>query len=255
MLPPIILTGRGQSGTRLLSQFAQHSGVFLGKMLKWTDDSRAWIPLIYRLAKETAKQELPSGNAHRDEIHAEAQKFLAGVSPDTPWGWKLPETMLVLPLFVDAFPEAKVVHMVRHPVGILRHGEHVTTMADHQVGRAVLKAAYAYCGRDVSLFETDERHFRHACSWRYQVERIMAYGRTLDSSRYLEVCFEDLCRDPDGGGQRIASFIGVPYKKWEPEIDPHRIKTRVEPDHPMAKVVWDICGKTATELGYTQEAE
>jgi hypothetical protein len=37
---------------------------------------------------------------------------------DVPWGWKDPRSTITLPFWLDVFPEAKVIHIVRHGVDV-----------------------------------------------------------------------------------------------------------------------------------------
>jgi hypothetical protein len=115
----VLFTGRGGSGTRLLSQLAADAGIFIGNHVNKSGDSIEWIDLIYRMVLQRAGQhDLPSGSEYCRAIRERAQQILGDGPPSRSglWGLKLPETMLVLPLLIDAFPHAKVVHLTRHPV-------------------------------------------------------------------------------------------------------------------------------------------
>src|SRR5207248_3767625 len=172
----VLFTGRGGSGTRLLSQLADELGIFIGNHLNRSGDSIEWVDLVYRLAVDAGRSlELPSGSRHRDEIRARAAQILsARPSRESPlWGLKLPETMLILPLFVDAFPQAKVVHLARHPIPSSLRRTHMTSRLNNAVGAATLPNAYRYSNRDVRLIATDEPYLHNACSWNYQIRRVV----------------------------------------------------------------------------------
>src|SRR5438105_15484142 len=51
-----IFTGRGGSGTRLLSQLSTDAGVFLGNEVNRSGESVEWVDLVYRMGVETAGQ-------------------------------------------------------------------------------------------------------------------------------------------------------------------------------------------------------
>src|SRR4051794_26266404 len=91
---PVILLGRGGSGTRLLSQLAQASGIFLGNEVNSTGDSVEWVPDLYELAIESVTAEIPTGSLRdsywRNRLLNRAAELLdrAGLSPEALWGWK-----------------------------------------------------------------------------------------------------------------------------------------------------------------------
>ena len=50
VLSPVILTGRGGSGTRMLSSLASTSNVFIGNQLNASGDSIEWAELLYDMS-------------------------------------------------------------------------------------------------------------------------------------------------------------------------------------------------------------
>src|SRR5262245_61572858 len=130
---PALLIGRGGSGTRLLSELARELGIFIGNQLNKSGDSSEWVPLVYRMAVEAGGgRDLPFGPRYRREIRSQAERILSLAShPLSSWGLKLPEAMLVLPLLIDAFPRAKVVHLIRHPVSSSLRRTHMTSRLDN----------------------------------------------------------------------------------------------------------------------------
>lgn len=259
--PPVICFGRGYAGTRAASMLLQDLGVFIGvhKNVNECDDSLDWKEPIYGMVAETSGMaELPMGAHYRDEIHQTAWRVLweAPVPPGAPWGWKLPETTLVLPFFDDAFPKAKFVHLVRHPARACVRSPHITSDPFHDVGKDALPGAYAYAGRPKERAEEDADWLRNALAWRHQVGRAMAYGRDiLGPSRYVEVKFEDVATDPDGALQRLSEFLGLPRARWRPSFrfDPERA-VKVGPKDPRPERVWRICGEVASALGYEERS-
>ncbi len=45
-------------------------------------------------------------------------KYRTPKSLDVPWGWKDPRNTFTLPFWLDLFPDAKVIHIYRHPLDI-----------------------------------------------------------------------------------------------------------------------------------------
>lgn len=252
---PVILIGRGGSGTRLLSQLAMSSGVFLGNVLNKSDDSIEWVQLVYRLVLLVGGQtQLPSGSQFRHTIQQWAGEILKRRNYDRNeiWGWKLPETMVLLPLFLDAFPLAKVVHFIRHPVSLCLRRSHMTSRLGNPIGNIVLPAAYKYAGRNLSAIDSDKSYLHNAYSWNYQVRRVMQYGRnTLNSKQYLEMKYEDVCSDETNALTELHEFIGIDgsVESTSLLINEQRLNQNNHSDS-RAQEVWDICGETAANLGY-----
>ncbi len=249
---PVVATGRGGSGTRLLSLLLQEHGVFLGNRLNGSEDSIEWIRVQY----ESAVNKLTDGAPARGRCHESllgcAENILAGGQwkEGQLWGWKLPETMLLLPEVVQAFPNARIVHLVRHPVDTCLRSTHVTSRTENPVGAATLHAAYSWLGwrRDPG---DDDDCIRNSASWVYQVQGAIQFGRELGSDRYLEIRFEDLCDDAQTVSDAIARFLGIPEiaSAVGGIIDSKRRRNWVEGDK-RTREVWSICEETGKTLGY-----
>lgn len=251
-----IFTGRGGSGTRLLSRLATHAGVFIGNQVNHSGDSVEWVELIYRMVVEMAGQrDLPMGSRYRAELRARAVTIF-GTAPHSDvcvWGLKLPEIMLVLPLLIDAFPAARVIHLTRHPVSASLRRTHMTSRLGNPVGDVALPGAYRYAGQDPGAILTDESYLHNAYSWNFQVTRVMSYGRdVLGASQYLEMRYEDVCAGPDSVLAIVRSFLGCADSRISAStcVDPSRMGAWDAADA-RAKAIWAICGETAGRLGYS----
>jgi hypothetical protein len=254
---PVILLGRGGSGTRLLAQLALSVGVFLGNELNASHDSVEWVETLFDLAVETVTGDIASGSARElywnSQLHRRASEILATGRRDPTglWGWKLPETMLTLPHALRAFPRARVVHLVRHPVTSALRRTHITSRLDNPVGRAVLPAAYRACGLDSDNIGLDEPYIHNAASWAYQVGGVVGILRSMPLARgRLEFRYEEICAAPDDAQKRLTAFLGAAAPITDPpEIDARRTGDyRAEDD--KAKKIWSICGELAFALGY-----
>jgi len=59
---------------------------------------------------------------HRVVSYLGLGKYLSAGTPvnlEVPWGWKDPRNTFTLPLWLDIFPGAKVIHIYRHPMDIV----------------------------------------------------------------------------------------------------------------------------------------
>lgn len=258
--PPTICIGRGFGGTRFTSMMVQDLGVFIGSGagVNGCEDSMAWQLLVYKMVHETAgKREFPVGHQYRKEILENARNILASapVPPGTPWGMKLPEITLVVPLFADAFPKARFIHLIRHPIPASFRSAHYTSKPDNALGRSALPGAYFFVGRDPKHLESDPEWLRNSISWQHQVTRAACYGRALlGPERYLEVRFEDVRTDAEAEFVKVERFLGLPRTRWHSSVvyDPKRA-VEVVSDDPRIEEVWKICGATAGMFGYTRE--
>jgi hypothetical protein len=252
---PIIATGRGGSGTRLLSSLLQSLGVFLGNSKNNSEDSLEWVGLFYKIAIERTRQQPNQVYEHwRHPLQATATEILSAQKWDGQqlWGWKLPETMLILPEVFDAFNQGVFIHIIRHPIDCALRRSHMTSRINNPLGNAVLNAAYDSLGWERNKIASDPTYIHNAASWHYQVSRASIFGREeLGPTHYLEVRYEDICSDPLGVQDLLAKFLNIQTKTQPPcfEIDPARQRGWSPPD-PRATQVWEICGELATQLGY-----
>jgi hypothetical protein len=256
----VLFTGRGGSGTRLLSQLADDLGIFIGNHVNRSGDSIEWVQPVYRMAiNAAASLELPSGSQYRDALRDTAARVLATARTRASplWGLKLPETMLVLPLFIDAFPQTKVVHLTRHPVPSSLRRTHMTSRLNTAIGAATLPNAYRYSNRSIDSIATDAPYLHNACSWNHQVGRVVRYGRgSLSPEQYLEVRYEDVCADPATSVARVRSFLGCgsEARAGSVAVDASRMGAWDARDA-RVETIWAICGESAALLDYTLDQD
>jgi hypothetical protein len=257
---PLLFVGRGGSGTRLLSQLGVGAGIFLGNKVNTSGDSVEWVDLIYEMVAESGgRLALPTGSRYRPEIRATAERILAAAPPDqrARWGLKLPAAMLVLPLLLDAFPDAKVVHLTRHPVSSSLRRTHKSSRLGNQVGDVALPAAYAFAGRDPERIATDDVYLHNAYSWNFQVARVVEYARRdLRESHYLELKYEDVCDDPEQALRAARVFFGQTARDRSATVSVDRARMGTwDRDDPRIRAIWEICGETAATIGYGLDGE
>ena len=259
---PVVLLGRGGSGTRLLAQLALANGVFLGSDLNVSSDSEEWVETIYSLAIESLEPGIASHSERdaywRSRLHERAAAITArpALPVGASWGWKLPETMLAIAQVLRTFPAAKIVHLVRHPLTSSLRRTHLTSRNDNIIGRSVLRAAYRAFGRDRATIADDPEYVRNAVTWAFQVGCVLdvldefAIGR----DRALLLRYEDLCADPARSSTALAAFLGRSdagdTTTLAASIDGMRTGSVAADER--ADLVWRICGPTAARIGYTR---
>lgn len=256
---PVILIGRGGSGTRLLSQLALSSGVFLGSKLNVSLDSEEWVEDIYKLViSATSATGIKSGSEQECYWIKQLRKRAATIlrtgerSYKDIWGWKLPETILALPQVLKAFPNAYVIHLVRHPLTSSWRRTHMTSRISNPIGCAVLTAAYKAYGFDPANMDEDESYFHNVITWTYQVQQAYdVLNSWARSDRILYLRYEDICESEFETQVRMSDFLGLgDVKPTIPvEIDSGRIN-KAPAISPETEKAWLICGELATRLGY-----
>lgn len=100
------------------------------------------------------------------------------------WGDKTPSYVLYIPALNEIFPTAQFVHLIRD-------GRDATLSAQEKWGRRRWYMDNYYLLKN----------------WVRCVKRGQAAGRKLDPSRYLEVRYENLVRDPEPEIRRICEFL------------------------------------------------
>jgi len=219
-----------------------------------SSDSLEWVDLIYRIAIKKLNN---ANNLSQDEttsaLRSKCEETLARTDRlDTElWGWKLPETILVLPEVFAAFPSAKLIHLVRHPVDSSLRRTHMTSRMNNPIGAAVLNAAYRASERNIEQISADENYLHNAITWDYQVRQAIEYCRSsLASNQYLILHYEEFCAKPDRVISRIQAFLGTEVKRIDGlDIDLKRARS-FDISDPRIPEVWNICQNTAEQLGY-----
>ena len=146
--------------------------------------------------------------------------FLAGCL-----GLQAPGSHAPRPGDLEAFENARFVHLVRDPLTTCLRRTHMTARFDNGIGRVAIRAAYHYCGRDLerSLFDSPE--LRMAYTTIHQVEAVREFARLHLRDRYLEVRFEDILNRPATTLGEVSRWLGVEPargRRLETEADPAR---------------------------------
>jgi hypothetical protein len=143
------------------------------------------------------------------------QNYLRGERIDkltTPWGWKDPRNTYTLPLWLDLFPEAKVIHIYRNGIDVaeslrvrwqkdLAHVQRKYRQQKFMVALLPKLRPFPLSVRCSNLgegFNLWEQYLERA---RYHVESL--------GERALEVRYEDFLDEPFVHLKRLAHFAGV----------------------------------------------
>ena len=142
--PPIIIIGMSRSGTSMLTRMLDELGLFTGKKVtrnheaKFFREINDWLltqssggledpgSIKYLLQDSEARSiygefiEFSMTTPHAISFlgFSNYLKYRTPQNLDIPWGWKDPRNTFTLPFWLDLFPDAKVIHIYRHPLDI-----------------------------------------------------------------------------------------------------------------------------------------
>lgn len=236
--PPVLLIGMHRSGTTLVAQLLRRLGFFLGERRQQHDEAlffRGLNDLFLRQSGAAWDNPSPVELLLRDEPvralaleHARAQlsspqaisflgpaRYLRLRSLDrlaTPWGWKDPRNTFTLPLWLELFPGARAIHVLRHGVDVAAS---LVQRREDDVSAAL--ALYRRRRRLYGLrekrkqFVTTVRCARLDGSFSLWEEYVDEGSRHVAAlgQRALEVRFEDLLARPADVLGELATFAGL----------------------------------------------
>jgi hypothetical protein len=206
---PIFIVGMNRSGTTLVETIlSRHPAVFAG-------DEMPDVPAVeaealarlrgagFRGGRNAALKHLPA-----DWLDRQGGKILAGIGaraggPVTRFTDKLPENAVRLGLIARLFPQARIVHVRRHPLD---------------------------CGvSNLFMRFTQGQGFAFRQDWigartRQLAETMALWKQALDLE-VLDVSYENLVADPEAETRRLVAFTGL---DWHPAcLAPERAERSV----------------------------
>ncbi|HEY2586486.1 MAG TPA: sulfotransferase [Tepidisphaeraceae bacterium] len=141
---PVILLGMHRSGTAMIARLLDELGLFQGGELQEDHESvwfldindlllkrvnAAWDhpqpiveflrnPEAFDLTRRCLEDDLSSSRSRQFLGLKWSQPGRSLLTYDRPWGWKDPRTVFTLPLWLDLFPGAKLVYIIRNGVDV-----------------------------------------------------------------------------------------------------------------------------------------
>lgn len=212
--PPIVVINTAHSGSRLLARVLMDAGVYMGSNLNESLDCLEMLPLVKHaiLASRTG---VPSGSELDDLLTRRLalrhfEEHFRQIGDATRWGWKLCETLLIVPLILRYFPKAVFIHLIRD-------GRDVALSPFVAPKSAFWRKVY-FGSSDVESwngYPMTQRAYRahgmlfNAHRWRYHVDVARGFSQTL-RERYIEVRYEDLVVDHRGTVNRLLESLSLP---------------------------------------------
>lgn len=115
--PPIIVFNKSHSGSRLLARLLLAHGVFLGTERNESEDALGIMDLVRPLVEghyPDYASVMSDGDAQLEALTDMVfGRHLCGIPAGARWGWKLCETLYILPVLTRIFPDAFFVHLIR----------------------------------------------------------------------------------------------------------------------------------------------
>ncbi|WP_411962522.1 sulfotransferase family protein [Mesorhizobium sp. CA5] len=255
--PPIVIVNTAHSGSRLLTSILVDAGVYMGSNVSGSLDCLEMVPLVEH-AILFSRSGVPTGNELRDPesrrlAKCHIGKHLQNIGQAERWGWKLCETLLIVPLIKAYFPQAKFVHLIRD-------GRDVA-LSPFVAPKAPLWRKVYFGSSELSSwhgFPMTQRAYRahgmlfNAHRWRYHVDLARGFSRWL-GDHYIEVKYEDLVLNCDVTLDRLFSRLNLPEA---PPKKPRLSAKSIGKWRRLSSTDLDslaaIMEPTLADLGYTQ---
>ena len=239
---PLIIIGMHRSGTSMMTQLLESLGLFMGvnkddnheaRFFRYADEwilrqsGGAWDypEPVALLMENTAVRQLTVqylqtlmktpyvvrylGLGHYLRWHNPHNLPFA-------WGWKDPRATFTLPIWLDLFPQAKVLHIMRHGVDVahslqVRHHKLITTSQKRLSERPFRYTLSWWRMRRGGGFTNTLRcaNLEGGFSlWEAYVQQAHTYVTNL-GSQAMEVRYEDFLAEPEKNLTAVAQFCGL----------------------------------------------
>lgn len=159
------------------------------------------------------------------------------------------------PTINHALPDAKFVHVVRHPVAV------VSSAAQRRWYAGNVDDPTRILPRPGSgvPWESYNTVQKNAWSWAETNRWIMEFCSTLNPERFLLVQAEDIFTGKRETIERLYAFTGIPQpsEKRIERVLGNKLNARPQPESPskkeqIAAEIWDITQDVAAQLGYVR---
>ena len=262
---PVIIIGMHRSGTTLLSRLLESLGLFLGRTKDENHEATffqsinhwllrqaggAWDnpgPIRYLLENPEIRDKT-TGYIRRCLLASpRAVSYLGCMNylryrriglASEPWGWKDPRNTFTLPLWLDIFSEAKVIHLHRSSVDVAlslrRRGRREYRLQGFYRSLPPLHWMRPKRGGFVHSLRCDRLDAGLAL-WREYVEQGSRHVAMLEE-RAFEVSFETLVREPAPTLSALSTFCDLRVDPLAIKRACEQINTTVLPSGPDSQV-------------------
>ena len=205
---PLIIIGMHRSGTTLVADALNSAGVFMGVFREHNGEALHFLSLNQQMlaaagadwlnpvvpAKEADKT-LPACQIFAEHIKSPSSNPLRlRLMHNLKWGWKDPRNTFTLPRWLERFPQAKVLHVIRDGRAVA-----MSLKVRNQVKGEVYDARLNDLAFNLSL-------------WEKYVEKGISYKNELGKN-YHEVKYEDIVAGDSGTLSELEKFTHAHLSK------------------------------------------
>jgi hypothetical protein len=219
--PPVLIIGAHRSGTTATARALELIGLQIGQHLDSHREPRllqklhedylqrtggAWYnpqPFLKWIESMEGQQDCVSylrSNVRQDFARIFGYRFnpkglwlRARLNFGSPWGWKEPRTTLFAPAWLEIFPGARIVHVIRDPQS----------------------AASSIRERELKFQAAGDPPTPNLADLNYCRQLVQTYvtagERLANSANYQRVQFEELQANPPAMLERLANFLGLRF--------------------------------------------
>jgi hypothetical protein len=236
--PPVVIIGMHRSGTSMIASMLESLGLFIGSSQDPNHEStlfhgiNGWIlrqcggawdhpapvrhllvsPELRELTVDYIRFQLRCPGVANYLGWGRYLAALAGVGSQAPWGWKDPVSTVTLPLWLDCFPDARVLHIRRHGLDVaksiaVRQGKLLAAYRDLYPRRKALYWLFPKRGGFTDTVRCGQLS-EGLSLWEEYLAAARQGTRGL-GDRLLEVSYEDFLSAPQEKLALIASFCGL----------------------------------------------
>jgi hypothetical protein len=132
---------------------------------------------------------------------------------DTPWGWKDPRNTYTLPIWLDLFPEARVIHVYRHGVDVANslkvREKRVQSRAKalHEKRNSLMYGLWPKRGGFAASLRCSSLEGGFTL-WESYIKQARVHTSCLEE-RAMEIKYEDFLVEPQNHLASLASFCGL----------------------------------------------
>lgn len=194
---PIAVGAIGGSGTRMVTNLLIELGFRMGPDLPHSrDDFRFTERFVHREILGVPDDEFARRlESYLREVHADLAVQPGGLEAASQrWGWKEPNTHVVLLRLMRLLPRMRFVHLMRNGLDM--------AFSDNQLQRD--RWGHLFLGHAIDASPCASLKY-----WVAVHRRILRVGAAL-GERFLLVNYDRLCTQPDSELPKLTAFAGVP---------------------------------------------